>query len=146
MSDTDHLGRPIVAITGTGVLTSLGQGQADNWRALTAGMSGIHRITRFPTGGLRTTVAGTVDFVPVDEVSAPELAQRLAERAMDEAQAEAAIGRPGDFPGPLFLALPPVELEWPQRRALAAAGGPTYEGMIRAAAAGDRNTEDAAKP
>ena len=136
MPDTDHLGRPIVAITGTGVLTSLGVGQAENWRALTAGISGIHRIARFPIGGLRTTVAGTVDFVPVDQPSAPELAQRLAEIAIAEALAEAAIGRPGDFPGPLFLALPPVELEWTQRRALALTGGPTYAGMISAANAG----------
>ena len=63
--DTDHLGRPIVVVTGMGVLTSLGQGQADNWAALTGGVSGIRRITRFPIDGLRTTIAGTVDFVPV---------------------------------------------------------------------------------
>ncbi len=46
--DTDHLGRPIVVVTGMGVLTSLGQGQADNWTALTNGVSGIRRISRFP--------------------------------------------------------------------------------------------------
>ena len=62
MADTDHLGRPIVVVTGTGIITSLGQGQAENWRALTNGVSGIHRISRFPIGGLRTTIAGTVDF------------------------------------------------------------------------------------
>jgi len=52
MSDnrfTDHLGRPLVAVTGMGVITSLGQGLADNWSALTSGTSGIHKITRFPT-------------------------------------------------------------------------------------------------
>ena len=121
MADTDHLGRPIVVVTGTGVITSLGQGQRDNWRALTAGESGIHRITRFPIGGMRTTIAGTVDFVAVAELSAPALAQRLAELVTEEALAESALGRPGDFPGPLFLALPPVEMEWPQRRAIAVA-------------------------
>ena len=140
MSGTDSLGRPIVVVTGTGVITSLGQGQRDNWRALTGGVSGIHRITRFPIGGLRTTIAGTVDFIPVEEQSAPALAQRLAELVIDEALGEAGIGRKGDFPGPLFLALPPVELEWPQRRALAHAAGSndtvTYDGMIQAAAAG----------
>ncbi len=48
-----------------GVLTSLGQGQADNWRALTAGaLRASSRISRFPIDGLRTTIAGTVDFVP----------------------------------------------------------------------------------
>jgi 3-oxoacyl-[acyl-carrier-protein] synthase II len=138
--DTDHLGRPIVVVTGMGVLTSLGQGQADNWKALTSGISGIRRISRFPIDGLRTTIAGTVDFVPVPEPSAPALSQRLAELVIDEAIAEAGIGRVGDFPGPLFLALPPVEMEWAQRLALAAASGAndsvTYDDLIRAAGSG----------
>jgi 3-oxoacyl-[acyl-carrier-protein] synthase II len=136
MPDTDHLGRPIVVVTGTGVITSLGQGQADNWTALTGGVSGIHRITRFSIGGLRTTIAGTVDFIPVEEPSAPALSQRFAELVVEEALTESAIGRPGDFPGPLFMALPPVEMEWPQRRALAAASGVndglSYTDLIRA--------------
>ena len=59
---------------------------------------------------------------------------------MEEAVAEAAIGRAGDFPGPLFLALPPVEMEWTQRFALAAASGAdatvTYDDLIRAAGKG----------
>jgi 3-oxoacyl-[acyl-carrier-protein] synthase II len=138
--DTDHLGRPIVVVTGMGVLTSLGQGQADNWKALTGGVSGIRRITRFPIDGLRTTIAGTVDFVPVQEMSAPALSQRLAELVIDEALAEAGIGRPGDFPGALFLALPPVEMEWAQRFALAAASGADetvdYTDLLRAAGGG----------
>ena len=33
----DHLGRPLVAVTGMGVVSSLGQGVKDNWAALTAG-------------------------------------------------------------------------------------------------------------
>jgi 3-oxoacyl-[acyl-carrier-protein] synthase II len=138
--DTDHLGRPIVVITGMGVITALGRGQSDNWKALTAGQSGIRSISRFPIAGLRTTIAGTVDFVPTDEPSAPALSQRLAEQVIEEAVAEARIGRSGDFPGPLFLALPPVELEWPQRIALAAASGAndavTYDDLMRAAGTG----------
>jgi len=138
--DTDHLGRPIVVVTGMGVLTSLGQGQADNWTALTNGVSGIRRITRFPIEGLRTTIAGTVDFVSVAEPSAPAQSQRLAELVIEEALAESGIGRVGDFPGPLFLALPPVEMEWTQRFALAAASGAnenvTYSDLIRAAGGG----------
>jgi 3-oxoacyl-[acyl-carrier-protein] synthase II len=138
--DTDHLGRPVIVVTGMGVLTSLGQGQADNWRALTSGISGIRRISRFPVEELRTTIAGTVDFVSVEDRSAPALSQRLAELVIEEAIAEAAIGRPGDFPGPLFLALPPVELEWTQRFALAAASGAndavTYADLVEAAGHG----------
>ena len=42
---TDHLGRPIVAITGAGVVSSLGQGKEDNWAALTGGKSGIHAVS-----------------------------------------------------------------------------------------------------
>src|SRR5580693_5350838 len=119
----DQAGRPIVVVTGMGVVTSLGIGKADNWRKLTAGSSGIHAITRFATEGLKTRIAGTVDFVPLDEPSSPALSQRLAEMVAEEAIAEAAIGASGDFPGPLFLAVPPVELEWPQRRTIAAASG-----------------------
>jgi 3-oxoacyl-[acyl-carrier-protein] synthase II len=137
---TDHLGRPVVVVTGMGVLTSLGQGQADNWKALTGGVSGIRRISRFPIDGLRTTIAGTVDFVAMAEPSAPALSERLAELVIEEALAEAGIGRAGDFPGPLFLALPPVEMEWPQRFSLAAASGAnetvTYDDLFRAAATG----------
>ena len=139
-SDIDRHGRPVVVVTGTGVLTSLGNGKQDNWRELTAGHSGIRRISRFPVQGLRTTIAGTVDFVPVDEVSAPALSERMAEFVIEEAVSEAGIGKPGDFPGPMFLALPPVELEWPQRIALAKASGNnatvTYDDLLRAAATG----------
>jgi 3-oxoacyl-[acyl-carrier-protein] synthase II len=139
-TDTDSRSRPVVVVTGTGVLTSLGNGKQDNWRELTAGHSGIRRISRFPIAGLRTTIAGTVDFVPIDEPSAPALSQRLAEFVIDEAVAEAGIGKPGDFPGPMFLALPPVEMEWPQRIALAAASGAnetvTYDDLLRAAGSG----------
>jgi 3-oxoacyl-[acyl-carrier-protein] synthase II len=140
--DTDHLGRPIVVVTGMGVLTSLGQGQADNWKALTSGVSGIRRISRFPIDGLRTTIAGTVDFVSVPELSAPALSQRLAELVIDEAVAEAGIGRIGDFPGPLFLALPPVEMEWAQRFALAAASGASNTAIAAASGANDTVTYD----
>lgn len=139
-SDTDHLGRPVVVITGMGVITSLGQGQAENWAALTGGRSGIRQITRFPTTNMRTTIAGTVDFIPVPDMSAPALSERLAELVIAEAIAESGLGSGGDFPGPLFLALPPVELEWPQRQALALASGANesvhYDDLRKAARAG----------
>jgi 3-oxoacyl-[acyl-carrier-protein] synthase II len=139
-SDLDKRGRPVVVVTGTGVLTSLGNGKQDNWRELTAGHSGIHRISRFPIGGLRTNIAGTIDFVPVEDICAPALSERIAEHVVEEAITEAGIGTAGDFPGPMFLALPPVELEWSQRIALATASGAnegvSYDDLLRAAASG----------
>jgi 3-oxoacyl-[acyl-carrier-protein] synthase II len=136
----DKKNRPIVVVTGTGVVTSLGAGKQDNWAKLTAGQSGIRTITRFATDSLRTRIAGTVDFVPVEELSAPALAQRLAEIAIEEALGESALSRRGDFPGPLFLAVAPIEIEWPQREALARAAGAneaiTYDDLIRAASTG----------
>ena len=136
--DRDAHGRPLVAVTGLGIVTSLGQGGEANWDGLTAGRSGIHAITRFPTAGLRTRIAGTVDFVPAEPFCAPALGERLATLAAHEAVEQAAIGRPGDFPGPLFMAVPPVEVDWPQRQALAetAPGDVTYGDLLAAAATG----------
>src|SRR5215470_37825 len=102
-----------VAVTGVGVVTSLGIGVADNWQRLTAGQSGIRRIRRFPTDALRTTIAGTVDFVPVEPFCSTALSERLADMVAEEAITQASIGAKGDFPGPLFLAVAPVEIEWP---------------------------------
>lgn len=134
----DARGRPLVAVTGIGVVSSLGQGQADTWAAMTEGRSGIHAIARFPTDTLRTRIAGTVDFLDTDPLVAPLLSERFAAVAAEEAVAQAGIGARGDFPGALFIAVPPVEMEWPQRQALAeaAAGdGPVdYAGLLRAAA------------
>ncbi|SFS94489.1 beta-ketoacyl-ACP synthase [Methylobacterium sp. yr668] len=134
----DARSRPLVAVTGIGVVSSLGQGQADTWAAMTEGRSGIHAIARFPTDTLRTRIAGTVDFLDTDPLVAPLLSERFAAVAAEEAVAQAGIGARGDFPGALFIAVPPVEMEWPQRQALAeAAGGDgpvDYAGLLRAAA------------
>jgi 3-oxoacyl-[acyl-carrier-protein] synthase II len=111
---TDSFGRPLVAVTGMGVVTSLGQGKTDNWAALTGGRSGIHPITRFPTDHLATTIAGTVDFLPESSRGASALTFALADTAAEEAVGEAGLSR-GDFGGPLFLAAPPVELDWRNR-------------------------------
>ena len=108
----DKSGRPIVVVTGMGIITSLGAGKADNWSKLSAGESGIRRIARFPNDGLKTTIAGTVDFIPVEPFCSTELGERMAMMVAEEAIAEAGIGHRGDFPGPLLLAVAPVEIEW----------------------------------
>src|SRR5450631_2930755 len=135
----DNFGRPIVVVTGMGIVTSLGTGKADNWTRLTAGESGIRTITRFPTDSLKTTMAGTVDFAPVEPFSSTGLSERLGEMATEEALAQSGIGSKGDFPGPLFLAVAPVEVEWPQRLELGRATGQTdidYDALLRASGGG----------
>jgi 3-oxoacyl-[acyl-carrier-protein] synthase II len=138
---TDSAGRPVVVVTGVGIITSLGAGKDDNWAKLTAGESGIRSISRFPTDTLKTRIAGTVDFVPVDPpFCVPSLSERMAELTAEEAIAQSGIGARGNFPGPLFIAVPPVEIEWAQRQDVAAASGANdtvgYDELIRGAATG----------
>jgi 3-oxoacyl-[acyl-carrier-protein] synthase II len=135
----DKFGRPIVVVTGMGIVTSLGAGKVDNWKKLTAGESGIRTITRFPTDGLKSTMAGTVDFVPVEPFSSTDLSEKLAGIVAEEAIGQAAIGSKGEFPGPLFLAVAPVEVEWPQRLELGRATGQAdidYDALLRVSGGG----------
>ncbi len=139
-SKRDKFGRPIVVVTGMGVATSLGAGKTDNWSKLVAGQSGIRTITRFPTDGLKTTMAGSVDFIQVDPFCSTDLSERLADLVTEEAIAQASIGSKADFPGPLFLAVAPVEVEWLQRQTLARASGATsgidYDTLLRVCGGG----------
>src|SRR5882757_2614734 len=136
----DRPRNPIV-VTGMGIVTSLGIGKTDNWRKLTSGHSGIRRISRFSTAGLRTTIAGTVDFVPIEPFTSAGLAEQLAALAAEEAITEAAIGAIGDFPGPLFIAVAPVETEWSHREAVSVEsrsnGDVSYDSLLREVAKGD---------
>src|SRR4029077_4535885 len=130
----DKMGRPLVVVTGLGIVTSLGAGKTDNWAKLTAGESGIRAITRFPTDGLKTRIAGTIDFLGPQSCTAA-LSESFADLAAEEAIAESGIGIRGDFPGPLFLAVPPIEMEWSQRLEVAAKSGAnetvTYTDLLR---------------
>ena len=131
---TDKVGRPVVVVTGLGVVTSLGAGNADNWAKLTAGESGIRAITRFSTDGLKTRIAGTIDYLPPQPNSAA-LSESFADLVAEEAIAQSGLGGRGDFPGPLFLAVPPIEMDWPQRLEVAARSGAndkiTYSDLLR---------------
>jgi 3-oxoacyl-[acyl-carrier-protein] synthase II len=122
-STRDKSGRPIIVVTGMGIVTSLGAGKKDNWEKLTAGKSGIRAISRFATDGLKTRISGTIDYLSKEHLNAAAMSEKLADLAVEEAVTESGIGGKGDFPGPLFLAVPPVELEWPQRLEIAAASG-----------------------
>ena len=60
--------------------------------------------------------------------------------AAEEAIAQSGIGSPGDFPGPLFIAVAPVEIEWQQRYEVARASGANdalgYRDLTRAGESG----------
>ncbi|EJF76879.1 hypothetical protein ME7_00629 [Bartonella birtlesii LL-WM9] len=133
MKYNDHSERPLVAITGAGIVTSLGQGKQENWEKLISGVSGIHKITRFPIEGLNTSIAGTVDFLKESTLGASALSEKLANLAAEEALKQAAFDKTS-FNGPLFLAAPPVELEWTARFALAQEGvcknDPSYANLL----------------
>jgi 3-oxoacyl-[acyl-carrier-protein] synthase II len=109
----------------------------DSWAGLVAGRSGIRRISRFATDNMRTTIAGAIDYLWQDDDTAMDITMRAGILAAEEAIADAAIGKPGDFPGPMFAALPPAEIEWPYRRTLydgsPAIDGDAYDRMIAAA-------------
>jgi 3-oxoacyl-[acyl-carrier-protein] synthase II len=120
-TNTDHATRPVIAITGFGVVTSLGIGWQDNWDALTSGRSGIHAISRFPVDHLRTTIAGTIDFMQPPLASSAQRSHALAHAAATEAVSMAGLSQ-NAIGGPLVLAAPPVEAEWPQRFAIHAMG------------------------
>ncbi|MGH8033836.1 MAG: beta-ketoacyl synthase N-terminal-like domain-containing protein, partial [Lysobacterales bacterium] len=111
----DHLGRPIVVVSGIGIVTSLGEGKGDNWRRLTAGESGISRITRFSTEGLKTQIAGAIEWEGKGRYCAPDHTLALARKSASEAIAQAGIGSRGSFPGPMFIAVSPAETNWDQR-------------------------------
>jgi 3-oxoacyl-[acyl-carrier-protein] synthase II len=133
----DKMGRPVVVVTGLGVMTSLGAGKSDNWAKLTSGASGIKTITRFPTDGLKTRIAGTIDYLPPHDTAAA-LTESIASLAAEEAISQSGLGVVGGFPGPLFLAVPPIEMEWPQRLEIGAKSGAnesvTYADMLRVSA------------
>ncbi len=135
----DKAGRPVIAVTGMGVVTSLGVGKEENWAKLTAGVSGIRRISRFPVDGLRTTIAGTVDNACKEYLPPAKLSERIALLAGEEAISQSGIGTKGRFPGPLFLAPPPLEIEWRDRITMAemaaANANAAYPDLVRVARA-----------
>lgn len=113
-----------VAVTGIGMVTALGVGAEANWAAMRAGRSGVRRIARFDTEGLRTRIGACVDF-PEDTpggayLSVPARCERLAGMALREALATS--GRADGAGLPLMIGQPPVEVEWPARARLAAGG------------------------
>lgn len=128
-----------VCVTGMGIVTSLGIGKEANWAALTQGKSGIASISRFDTGGLRTTIGGLTSFDGLDALPFPVRTERLAVMALNEALGEAGLTT-RNVAAPLFLGIPPAEMSWSHRLALAlevgGGGKTTYDDLVRSACSG----------
>lgn len=139
VSEPDLGHRPAICITGVGVVTSLGIGKQDNWTALTQGKSGIAAIRRFETEGLQTTIGGTIDFDGLGTLPFPLRTERLASMVLEEALAEAHVPA-RNVPAPLFIGVPPAEMSWSHRLALAIeiGGGNkvTYDDIVQACSGG----------
>jgi len=89
-----------IAITGYGIITSLGIGAEANWERLCAGSSGLGPITRFDVSGYPVGDGGEAPAIPAEEEAAfPSLLRPLAylSRAIGEALAMAGFaGSHGD--------------------------------------------------
>ena len=137
----DHTGRPIVVVTGIGIVTSLGEGKEDNWRYLTSGTSGVRKIARFSTDELRTKIAGIIKWEGEGRYCAPVHSIALARKSASEAIAQSALGSRGSFPGPLFVAVSPAETNWDQRMDVygktTGSNGSGYDRLLKNVAAGD---------
>jgi 3-oxoacyl-[acyl-carrier-protein] synthase II len=66
-----------VVITGLGIISPIGIGVADNWASVTAGRSGIGRITRFDPAAISTQIAGEVKGFEVEKYLSAKEARRF---------------------------------------------------------------------
>jgi len=115
------MGRRVV-ITGLGMVSPLGIGNQENWRALIEGKSGIGPITRFDASEYACRIAGEIkgfnaeDWVPKKDVKKMDLfilyALAASEIAMRDASYQVApseSGRVGVFIGSGIGGLPSIE-------------------------------------
>ncbi|HED14652.1 MAG TPA: beta-ketoacyl-[acyl-carrier-protein] synthase II [Gammaproteobacteria bacterium] len=59
------MSKPRVVITGMGIISPLGTGLSINWSNITAGVSGIRKVSRFDATGYPSRIAGEIpDFEP----------------------------------------------------------------------------------
>ena len=70
-------GRRRVVVTGLGIVSPVGNDVATAWANLTAGKSGVSRITRFDASSFRTQIAGEVKDFDVAAYLAPKEARRM---------------------------------------------------------------------
>jgi len=70
-------GRRRVVVTGLGIVSPVGNDIATAWTHLTAGKSGVSRITRFDASSFRTQIAGEVKDFDVAAYLPPKEARRM---------------------------------------------------------------------
>ncbi len=98
-SDLDSHGRPVVVVTGTGVLTSLGQGKADNWQRADRRRLRHHAAS----AASRSTACAPPSPAPSTSsrsrtVPPPRCRRRCAVAVIEEAVAEVGHRRQGRLP------------------------------------------------
>jgi 3-oxoacyl-[acyl-carrier-protein] synthase II len=69
-----------VVITGLGIVSPVGIGVAENWQSITAGRSGIGRITRFDANGYPSLIAGEVKNFDLTKFGVTEKEARRMDR------------------------------------------------------------------
>jgi 3-oxoacyl-[acyl-carrier-protein] synthase II len=99
-----------VAITGMGIVSPHGIGQAVNWKKTLAGESGIRPITLFDTAGYRTDRAGQLTDLPVAPLrrlrpGRMDRASTLLYHALAEALEEAGLTAAARLPATPVVAL-----------------------------------------
>ena len=86
-----------VVITGTGVISCVGNNTADFWDALVNGRCGLDRVTRFDATDYRTQISGEVknfdvtQYLPVKEAKRLDLFCQYAIAAAEEAMKQSGL-------------------------------------------------------
>ncbi|HXV48166.1 MAG TPA: beta-ketoacyl-ACP synthase II [Candidatus Binatia bacterium] len=92
-----------VVVTGVGLVTPLGTGVEKNWQALTAGRSGIRKISHFAPEAFASRIAGEVpdfkaeDFIEPKEIKKMDLFIQFALGATALAMADSGLKIEGEF-------------------------------------------------
>jgi 3-oxoacyl-[acyl-carrier-protein] synthase II len=103
-----------IAVTGVGAVTCLGGNAAATWQGLVEGRSGIQRIDRFPTDGLKTTICGAVRS-PLGDGTLIERTHRIAQLSLAEALTQARLPLDSRIDAPLAVGATGWEFDWSYR-------------------------------
>ncbi len=107
-----------LAVTGIGLFTSVGKDKQSTFNSMLNGTSGVRKIERYNTHGMRTFIAA---YIPAEEAglaqnaSQVDLMYKMSETVMTEAIAQSGISEQ-DIADALFVyAAPPIEPHWESR-------------------------------